>query len=560
MKYKLIPIEPIADTRELVERSCKLYGDHLAFKEFSHDHTLVACSYKALSKDIKALGTSLVHRGLTGEHIGILGDNSIGWIQTYLTVIGGLGVAVPLDKELTDELLEIQILKGDCERLFISERFYERMHALQKKNPQIKTLVILNPLRGRDYGEAWLYHDLLEEGRDLLYHGNEAYLNLPIDHEAMCEILFTSGTTGANKGVMLSQKNLACVINGAAEIINPPKESISLLPIHHSYECSCHMLAGLYMGGTINFNDSLKNVIQNFRNFKPDFTVLVPMFLESFNRHIWKEIEKSRLVPHVEYGLKFSNLIRKVGIDRRRYFFKPILDGFGGNLKQIVSGGAPLSAELMEQFINFGIQVVNGYGITECAPLVSCSSFDWKVKKGSVGMPITGCQVRIDSDGGEGEIQVFGDNVMLGYYKDEEATQATFTEDGWLKTGDLGYLDNEGFLYVTGRIKNLIILSNGENIHAENLEGMLLNGIGYVQETIVYASKEGTMHAACYLDPEWREAHKHEDIQKTLEMDVKEFNKKLPVYMRIAEVLIVSEEFEKTTTKKIKRHAFIGGQ
>lgn len=554
MKYPFYTIEPVQDTRGLFERCLKHYADRIIFKEYTLDRTLIALSYKDFLNQVEALGTALLNNTGVGKHFGILGDNSIGWVQAYLSVITGLGVAVPLDKEMTEDILEQLIKKGDCDYLFVSNRFFPMAQRIFERVDRLERLIVIDPQYEVDYGEHWLLSQLIEFGRQLRFFGDRSYTELPIDHNALCEILFTSGTTGANKGVMLSQKNLATVINGAVSVISPPGETISLLPISHAYECSCHILGGMYLGATICFNDSLKNVSRNFALFQPNFTLVVPMILESFHRQIWKSIQNNHLTKHVQYGLAVSNLIRRFGIDQRRFYFKPIHQSFGGNFHRIVCGGAPLAPDLAQNLIDLGIEVVNGYGITECGPLVSCSRFDWKKKVGSVGRPIPDCNVRISQ---EGEIQVKGGNVMLGYYGDPAATKDSFTDDGWLRTGDIGRLDKDGFLYVDGRLKNLIILPNGKNVHPEMIEGLLSKKLSYVKESIVYANGDHLIKAACYLDPEFFQAHGEKSLD-ILRQDVRRFNQLMPAYMQIGDIELVETEFIKTTTRKIKRHLYKG--
>lgn len=554
MKYPFYKIEPVSHTRDLFERCAKLYPGQILFKEYTLDRTLIAISYKHFLKQVESLGTALLANQLTGEHFGILGDNSIAWVLAYLSVITGLGVAVPLDKEMTEDMLEELIIKGDCHYLFTSHKHFEMAERIYQRVPGLKQLIVMDPQYEVSYGDHWTMPKLLDLGKQMLFLGDTAYRELAIEPDALCEILFTSGTTGANKGVMLSQKNLATVINGAVSVISPPGETISLLPISHAYECSCHILGGMYLGATICFNDSLKNVIKNFELFKPNFTLMVPMILESFHRQIWKNIKNNHLTSHVKYAVGFSNLIRKFGLDLRRFYFKPIHQTFGGNFSRVVCGGAPLTPELMQGMIDLGIEVVNGYGITECGPLVSCSRFDWKLKPGSVGRPIPNCQVRI---GQQGEIQIKGDNVMLGYYKDAAATESAFTEDGWLRTGDIGRMDKDGFLFVDGRLKNLIILPNGKNVHPETIEGLLGQKLSYVKESIVYADGDYLIKAACYLDPDFSQANGANSLS-ILKQDLRQLNQMMPAYMQINDVELVETEFAKTTTQKIKRHLFNG--
>lgn len=557
MKRKFYNSEKIRDIRTLVNRAADLYPDRIAYKEIVSKTELSEHTFLQLQEDMNAFGTKLMEMGLEGKNIAVIGENSYAWVISYLSVINGVGVVIPLDKELSDEDIVKLINKCDADAIICSNTFVSCMQAIKPLCPKLKTFIIMNSKK-----EVEGFHDmqeLIEDGRGLLARNNREYLGAPINTDTMSEILFTSGTTGANKGVMLSQRNIMAVVYGAATIIKPGAVSMSVLPINHSYECSCHILGGIYHGITVCFNDSLKNVTKNLQRFKPEFTIMVPLFLESIDRLIWKNAEETGLIAHLKYGIKFSNIIRKFGFDKREKYFKPILDRFGGKLQQIVCGGAPLRNELIKAFDDLGINIVNGYGITECAPLVAANCTAWK-KLGSVGHIMNGCKVRIvnPDENGNGEIQVKGDNVMLGYYKDEESTKATFTEDGWFITGDLGRLDKDNFLYLSGRAKNLIILPNGKNVHPEELEEIILSNIPYIKEAVVAASlgnkrEDHAIHAYVYFDPTAIAKEGLEILKGRVKEDIRVLNRKLTSYKRINNVFISEKEFEKTTTNKIKR-------
>lgn len=561
MRRRIFKSEKVTDLKELVNKAGELYSDKIAFKELGLNNEILEYSFNKLRNDVNALGTKLLDMGLKGHHIAIIGENSYSWIVSYLAIINGVGVAVPLDKELTDEDITKLLIQCDADAVVCSNTFVESIKSSLLKCPNIKTCVVMNPNKDNEGFHA-ISH-LVEEGTQLLSNGNNEYVDASIDRDKMCEIVFTSGTTGANKGVMLSHKNIATVVNGALAYINPSDTSFSVLPISHTYECSCHILGGILSGITICINNSLKRVADNLNLFKPNFSIMVPLFLESMYRKIWKVSKENNLDGHLRYGIKVSNLIRKIGIDMRRLYFKPVLDSFGGNLSQIVSGGAPLQPEIGKCLTDLGIEILNGYGITECAPLVSTNSELWK-KKGSVGRIIPGCRVKIDNPDkkGVGEILVKGDNVMLGYYKDIKNTKESFTKDGWFKTGDLGSLDRHNFLYINGRKKNLIVLSNGKNIHPEEVEETIIKKLPYVKEVVVYSptAKNGiqdTITASIHVDKEYFIDKESSFIDNKLNQDIKILNRNLPVYKRITNVMRQESEFEKTSTRKIKRNAAI---
>ena len=544
--------------RDLLERSEKKYGLDFAYKELDPERNLHSYTFVQLREDVDALGTSLLERGLLGKHFAIVGENSYSYVVSYMAVSMGLGVIVPLDKELSKEELLKLICKSDAEVLLYSELLSDDVEELKGSCPEVRTFINIS-MYGTKMGSISIL-DLLQEGRSLINSGDRRYKTLPIDRNKMAAILFTSGTTGVHKGVMLSHKNILTVIHSAFSMFRFSKVSFSVLPINHTYEFNLHILGCLYGGITLCFNDSIKHVKDNLMIFQPGMTLMVPMIVESLYKNIWKEAEKNNLTKHLQYGIWFSNLIRKVGIDQRKLFFKPIMESLGGNLQTIVSGGAPLRPDIVKGFEDIGISVYNGYGITECAPLIA-TNCTMKNIAGSVGFVIPDNLVRIaDTDeDGIGEIQVQGDNVMMGYYKDPVSTRKTFTADGWFKTGDLGYLDRKGALYITGREKNLIILANGKNVHPEELEEYILDHLAYVKEVVVYAplSPEGNevmIMAEAYVEDQFLIEKGVDEAKKILKEDISKLNHKLSVYKRIHDVELRECEFEKTSTKKIKRY------
>ncbi len=556
-KKKLFKAERIRDLKQLVERGANLYGDSVLYEQIVSKTETETVTFNQMLKRTNAIGSQLIAMGLKGKQIAVIGENSIEWVEAYLSIVNGVGVAVPLDKELQFDTLAKQINISECSAIFCSFKSYKKIKQALTNCPNVKYCIIMRAKSNFDYeAENCLsFTDVLEKGLELVKNGDRSFIDAEIDPEAMSEIVFTSGTTGANKGVMLSHKNVCTTIYTSMCHIRPGGKTLSVLPINHAYEKNTHLLCAIYIGETVCFNDDLKHVMQNFERFAPTFSLVVPLFLETMVRKINVEAEKAGLSKHVKYGVKASNLLRKIGIDQRRHFFKPILDKFGGNLSQIVCGGAPLSKEIIHTLDSYGIDIVEGYGITECSPLVAANCSRFK-KIGSVGRVVPGNKVRIDNPdkNGYGEILVKGDNVMIGYYKDEESTKAVFTDDGWFKTGDIGYLDKDNFLYISGRVKNLIILPNGKNVFPEEIEEMLVAQIAYIKEVVVYADDDNTgIYAACYLDDDYLTANDVKDRYAYLMNDIAKFNSKMATFKRITDVVIYDTEFEKTTTKKIKR-------
>lgn len=543
----------INNLRDMLQKSCICYDDKMAFYEIKNGKPK-GYTFRQLKDDVEALGTKLTEMGLKNKHIAIVGENSYSWVVSYLAVINGVGVAVLLDKELPYDHLGELIAKSDSEGIIFSQSFLGGIDVMKSKNENLNTLICME-----ENDEEYLnLENLKEEGRKLLQGGYKSYLEAEIDKEALSILLFTSGTTGANKGVMLSHYNILSVVFVASEFFKKYKTIISVLPLHHIYENVCGLCTPINLGMTVYYNDSLKYLSRNLTLFKPEMALMVPLFLETMYKKITIELERRKVTKIFKGAVKVSNILLKIGIDLRRLLFIKIHKTFGGKLRTIVCGGAPLSGELIERFREIGIEVFNGYGITECAPLISVN-LSGKNKSASVGEIIKCCDVMIDNvdSDGIGEILVSGDNVMLGYYKDEKATEESFYGD-WFKTGDLGYMNQEKKLFLTGRKKNLIILNNGKNVHPEELEGYILKKMPYVQEVVVHTDKVKTYSekiiAVAYIDSDFVKRYNIKDVEKKLEEDLREINMTLPRYKQIQDINIRTSEFEKNTSQKIIRY------
>jgi len=553
----------LRDLRELVSYAAGKYGDKPAFREIDADHKVLEYSFNRLKTDTEALGAKLVADNMAGRHFALIGESSYSYVVSYLATVNWVGVIVPIDRELTvDDIIGL-LHKSDVEAIFFSNTYVSLIPDILAECPDISYAVNIN-----SSSVTLKYHtlsSLIEDGQSLINQGFTSYMETDPDVNKLCTILFTSGTTGANKGVMLCHRNLTTCLFAAMSLFELPETSFSVLPINHSYEFNIHVLGSIYGGAALCFNDSIKHVKDNLQIFKPQMSLMVPMIVEGLHKNIWKEAEKANLTSHLKYGIWYSNLIRKIGIDQRRLFFNPIHVNLGGNLKTIVCGGAPLTQDLVKGFDDLGISVYNGYGITECSPLISSNSPKYN-RPGSVGIVVPGCTVRIGEKNskGIGEIQVKGENVMLGYYKDEDATGRSFTDDRWFKTGDLGFMNKKGILYITGREKNLIILPNGKNVHPEELEEHLIKRISYIREAVVYAQldekgNDSVITVIAYLDQQFTDTMGMNRAKEMFEEDVTKMNRHLASYKRIAQALIRETEFEKTTTKKIKRNVIDKG-
>ena len=566
MKYKkteriYTPVESMAHFATKIGK----FGDKTAYRYFDRQHNLLSITYKNLSAKFLQQAAGYAAAGLAGKRIAVIGETSVEWVSSYVAAIAAGGVAIPMDRELAISEIEGFLEFAEADAIVYSHTFNDKFENLAKSHPTVKTLIPMAPEKGAPVSDRILpYATLMEMGEDAVKNGY-AYPEVT-DMNRMVEMLFTSGTTGSSKCVMLSEKNVMSVVNSACESVNFSADDsiVSVLPIHHTYELAI-MLAGLNYGMNVAINDSLKRVLKNFATFKPTGLVLVPLFVSTMNKKIWEEAKKGKKDKILRSMTKVSRVMRGVNIDARNTLFKQVKAAFGGRLCKIVCGGAPLNPELFDTFSEFGMDISEGYGITECAPLIAVSPY-YAPKKGSVGPAVPCCTVRIDSDYQndkgyfEGEIQVQGDNVMLGYYKNPEETAKVFTEDGWFCTGDVGYMDEEGYIFITGRKKNVIVLENGKNVFPEEIEEYL-GQLDTIAECVVLGRKmnegsdEITLTALVYpqMDKFERDAER-ETIEEAVRNQINKMNHKLVSYKQIRNVEFRYEPFEKTTSKKIKRH------
>lgn len=561
----------IKSLRDLVETSAELYGDKILYI-YKRGEARYSFSYNDYRRDLYRLGEGMSRIGLMGRTVAVIGESCPEYMTAYIAAVSGGGVIVPLDRDLGHaEIARFADLSG-AEAVFYTEQFNDVLPSLAEQMPQVRYFIPIAPAEGSDTtdgsssaGDAVIlpYSELLALGDKAMEEGDRSFLDYDCtaDMSQMSALLFTSGTTGTSKGVMLSHANLVASVNAASRgtIFGPDNTIVDLLPMHHSYEITCGHLGAANLGGTVYINDSLKNTLRSITTFKPDSLIVVPLYVETMHKRIWAEIARKGMTRRVRALMKASSAMHRAGIDIRRKLFKQILDGLGGNLRYIICGGAPLSPELVRDFDAFGIEICEGYGITECSPLIAVNRHG-KVRLRSVGQPVDNCEVRIadPSADGTGEIEARGRNVMLGYFGNEEATAEVFTEDGWFRTGDVGCMDADGYIYITGRKKNIIILSNGKNIFPEEIEEHLYTS-PLIGECVVIGRKNSAgdtrITAVIYPSDEAVELEgKSEEEKLALIRDaVNTINRSLPVYKQVRDVELRSEEFEKTTTRKIKR-------
>lgn len=543
------------NVRQLVEWVAETYGDKTAYS-FRLDplHSDVTrISFSRLRDDVRALASELLSMGCAGKHCVVTGKPSYEWILTYFSVLSVGGVLVPLDRDWLKEDLADTAAKADAQFLFCDEELAEKAEHIASKTSLSAAPVFL--LSGK--AEHSLT-SLIEAGRGKYEQSPEDYHTAPIDPVKLSLLVFTSGTTGKGKGVMLSQNAILSNMSDALPYIDFADKTVGVLPLHHTYGSTIMLIAHTMIGCEVYISAGLRYVQKELREQKPGHLILVPLYLETFYRKIMANIKEKGKEELVERMIKVSNGLRKVGVDQRAKFFAEIRAAFGGEVKTIITGGAPINPQILHFFDAIGISTLNGYGITECSPLISVNR-SRNIVPGSVGNVLDMDTVRIDepNEDGEGEILVKGPNVMLGYYKDEAATADAF-DKGFFKTGDYGKLDQNNVLYITGRKKNLIILSNGKNVYPEEIENELAATPG-ILDIIVYEgqSRRGISHnaivAEVYPDKEYFETNGITDIEEFLKPYIDTFNRNTVPHKKIAILKIRKTEFPKNTLRKIMR-------
>ncbi|MBQ6267369.1 MAG: AMP-binding protein [Clostridia bacterium] len=553
-------VREFSTVRELMEMSARLFGDRPAF-EIKRGDAHFEVTYQAYLADINALSTALIDRGGPAVRAGICADNCYEYCLTYISVICAGGVVVPIDKELhTPDILGI-IETAEVQLLFCDEKF------LQKHGAAMPSSVQLICFRAEAPAQGERFDDVLAAGKRLNASGNALYQQVRHDPEALCTLLFTSGTTGTSKGVMLCQRNFVFEVKAAMGVlkIHPEDCGISLLPLHHTFESAIILFFAPYAGAKVTFCEGFTHVLRNMKEFNPTVFVAVPQVLEIVHKRILKAINKKRFgAVKFEVGKALCKGASKVNIDLKRVVFKEIQETFGGHMRLIICGGAPIDPQIIKDFDAFGIQVVFGYGLTECAPL-AIINHDRLRTTDSIGQPLPGVQAKIiDKDeNGVGEVCVKGDMVMLGYYRNPEATAAVMDADGFLHTGDLGFVDAKGNYHLTGRCKNVIVTSNGKNIYPEELE-YHINASDVVAASMVEGveDKNGEVRVHAQLLPDLDELEEKigrkptkEEVDRAMKDVVDQVNAQLPGFKHIRTFAVRSKEFVMTTTQKIKRES-----
>ena len=557
MNKKYLNKEDFKSLKELIKTSTNKYPNKLAFIIKHKDNKKITyenITYQKFSNDINALGTALIKKGLKNKRIAVIGKNSYEWAITYFCVQCGVGILVPLDKGLPIDEIEYSLVKSKADAIIFDNEYIEIMNILKERNTTNITSFIC--MKDNDKNFTAL-KELIKIGNKELDKGNRNFINAEINTEDMSLILFTSGTTSLAKAVMLSQKNILVSVNAVSKIIDvtPKDVNLAILPFHHTFGALSLMY--FLAGGSCNvFCDGLRYIQDNLKEYQVTAFICVPLLLESMYKKIITQIEKQGKTKTVKFGLSLSNFLLKFGIDIRRKLFKDIIDNLGG-LRMAISGASALDPKVQKAFNDFGIRTSQGYGLTETAPVLTAPTANMD-KCGSCGTSIPNVEVKIynPDEKGIGEIIAKGPNVMLGYYEDEDATNEVI-KDGWFYTGDLGYMDNDGFLYITGRKKNVIVLKNGKNVFPEELE-VLINKFPYVNECMVFGYPKGddliVSVKVVYNKKNLGNNLEEDKIREIIWEDIKNLNKDLPKYKHIKNLIITEEPMIKTTTAKIKRN------
>lgn len=545
-KYRYIPRMEATTVREMLDTTVSAHPDVDAyqFREAGSNEIRHVTFYE-FNEITENLGAALTEMGYGKAHIACVGENSFDWICAYITVLKSAGVFIPVDKDLpTDDKLHV-LTESDATVLFFSDKYEAWVREHMKALKNIKCFIGFSVEKNERKVKS--FKKLIEHGATL---SRAEYDSLRSDENELKLMVYTSGTTGIAKGVMLSEHNLTSVIVNALYVTQIFGKSLSILPYHHTYEGVLDIIGCIFEANTLCINSSLKRIVKDLQEYKPTQIFIVPAIAEFMYSSILKNIKQQGKEKSFNGAVILSRSMRKVGIDLRPVLFKTLRSVFGGELIKIICGGAPIRPEIGKFFDDIGINLIGGYGITECSPLVSVND-EKSLTYDTVGYALPCTEIRIDepNEEGIGEILVKGDTVMLGYYKQPEKTAEVLTEDGWFSTGDYGYINKKERLVITGRKKNIIVLNNGKNVYPEEIEGYIQN-IPYVEEVIVKGHKnekgdETSLDAELYLSEEHDEAEVLSDIQKQLSI--------LPMYKNVTRVEIRKEPFPKTSTNKIKR-------
>ncbi len=567
LRKKGFPETHYKTIKEIFLKSTNEFADRpFILEKFNPKEPFTEITYKAFKEDVVALGTSLTKKfNLKDERIIIIGENTYHWYVSYMAAVCGAGIAVPIDKELPINEIENVIKRAKASVVIYSTKKKDNIKKVEDNLPFVKYFIQMNSddkLSGRNIG----LNTVIEEGKKLVNKGDNSFLDIKIDPEEFKVLIFTSGTTSQAKGVMICNRNLAENINAVNPYVYLTEKDrfFSILPLHHCYECSIGFLLPMAVGASIVVCQGLKHIVDNMKETKPTAMLAVPLLIESLYKKINKSIEKGGKTGVVNSMIHVTNALKAVGIDIKRKVFSEIYENLGGNLKFIVSAAAPIDPKAGKWLQDIGIIFLQGYGLTETSPIAALTP-EYEPKIGSAGKALVCSKLRINNpnEKGEGEILIKSSTLMLGYYENEEATKEVI-KDGWFNSGDIGYIDKDGFLFITGRSKNVIVTQNGKNIYPEEIE-LMLSKIPEIKESMVYGKEEEgnkELIITARVIPNYDEIKakygkdiSEENVKNIIWEEIKKVNRSLTSYKAIKSLEIKNDEFEKTTTMKIKRFA-----
>jgi len=553
--------------KEIFKETTEKHKDNVFILEKpNHKDPYKEITYNQFKDDVIGLGTGLSKKlNLVNERIVIIGETTYDWYVSYMTMLCGSGIAVPIDKELPVNEIENVINRSKATAVIYSTKKKEEIKKVKDNLPMVKYFIQMNSdkeLEEREIG----FEAVVKAGKEMVKNGDDTYISMDIDPEEFKVLLFTSGTTSKSKGVMLSSKNLAANVNAVTPYVKLEESDrfFSVLPLHHTYESTIGFILPFAIGCSIAVCEGLKYIVPNLKESKPTALLAVPLLIENLYKKINATIEKSKKTGLVNSMIHITNALKAVNVDIKRKVFSEIHENLGGNIRIIVSAAAPIDAKVGNWLQDIGIMFLQGYGLTETAPIAALTP-DFNPKIGSAGKAVVGAEIKIKdpNEKGEGEVLIKSETLMLGYYEDKEATNDVI-KDGWFNSGDVGYLDEDGFLYITGRSKNVIVTQNGKNIYPEEIE-LMLGKVSEIKECMVYGKEvEGQKELTISVKviPNYEEIEeKHgkglneEEIHKIIWEEIKKVNKQLTSYKAIKHLEIKKDEFEKTTTMKIKRYA-----
>lgn len=557
--------------KEFFLKSIKEYPDNPCILEKpNHKEPYKTMTYKEFGEDVLGLGTALINvLNLKDKKIIIIGETQYGWYVSYMAMLCGVGIAVPTDRELPVNELENIVKRSKASAIIYSPKKEDDIKKIKERVPEVEYFIEMKSdkkLEGKDVG----LQNLIDLGKDIVKSGNDSFEKIEIDPEEFKILFFTSGTTSNSKGVMLNNRNLAENINAISAYVKiyPIDRLFSVLPLHHCYESTIGFLLPIACGASISICEGLRYIVPNLQEYKPTAILTVPLLVESLYKKINEKIVKSKKDKVVNTMISVTNALKNTGIDIKRKVFKEIYDNLGGNLRIIVSAAAPIDKKVGIWLENIGITFLQGYGLTETAP-ISALTPEYKTCIGSAGKAIVQADIKVNepNENGEGEIFIKTPTLMMGYYEDEEETKKVIDKDGYFNSGDIGYIDDDGYIFITGRSKNVIVTQNGKNIYPEEIE-MLLDKVDEIKESMVYGKKpeanskkeEKELIITARVIPNYEKIEEmHGEVSKDEVYDliwkkVKEVNKKLTSYKAIKSLEIKEGEFEKTSTMKIKRY------